>query len=195
MTTLYWRAANNVQLADALAIAALPGAVALLSTPTDYHVAGCHDGQPRTPDGPVDLDRVYHCRTFTRYAELRWQQTSAEYGRAVALAEDPARLPTTFGHDTGELPVAETIGAEYLLWGTVLAPPDDGWTATATSRVGTLRFPASGVAGHRLRLNSVEYVAIEPEHGNAYVAEERLVDIDDYPPPSRTDHAVQEPPQ
>lgn len=171
-TTLYGAAATGVSLAEALAAAGLDGACALLTTPSAYRIATVADGACVTADGPVDLAAAYEARAFTPDAELRW----ADPGYAVVLTEDAALLPASFPERIDPLPAVAVLNADYLLWGEVRGTAP-GWATLRSSRIGALTVPLADPPADRsrIRLAAREYVVAEPEHGNAYVAEERLL--------------------
>jgi CRISPR-associated protein (TIGR03984 family) len=186
MTTLYGRARPATTFADALARAGFTDAVALLSAPHAYRVARvrqdrCHAHN----DDPDLLSAVFDARVFDERCELRWLCTEDRHGQAVLLSEDPAALPAGFGDVLPDLHAESTLASYYLLWGTpqpAAAPagePADAWTALRTPRIGTLHVPVPlPPPGRRLRLAAREYVCVEPRHGNAHVAEERLLRIE-----------------
>ncbi|MEV0971075.1 type III-D CRISPR-associated protein Csx19 [Microtetraspora glauca] len=176
MTTLYGAAATGVTLPEALEAAGLDGGCALLTTPSAYRVARVEGGGCVTASGPVDLSVVYEAWVFTPEAELRW----VESGYTVLLTEDEYLLPDSFGERVDPLPAIATMDARYLVWGAVTVS-GSGWTTVASSRVGTLAVPLlSAGEGDRVRLAAREYVVADCEHGNAYVAEERLIAFEPY---------------
>lgn len=180
MTTLFGVAATGVSLADALAAGQMDGGCALLTTPSAYHVATVAGRECHTQAGPVDLSVVYEARAFTPDVELRW----VEAGHAVLLAEDESLLPGFFGERVEPVPAIDAIEGRYLLWGEVEAV-EAGWVTLASARIGTIAVPAAAVVpavapGSRVRLAAREYVVTEHEHGNAYVAEERLLGFEPY---------------
>ncbi|GGO20285.1 hypothetical protein GCM10010116_40670 [Microbispora rosea subsp. aerata] len=176
---LHGVAASGVTLAEALAAGAMTGGCALLTAPSAYHVArvterGCH-----TRTGPVDLSTVYEARVFTSEMELRW----VEAGYAVMLTEDEDLLAGSSWERLEPIRAIDTIDTRYLVWGT-LKEADGGWGTLASARIGTLAVPlpaaAPFVPGGRIRLVAREYVAVDREHGNAHVAEERLLGFEFY---------------
>lgn len=181
MTKLY-SAAADMPLRTALSF--VPGGCALLTSPAAYRVARVADGDCVTPAGPVDLSAVYEARAFTEELELRWLD-----GRAVLLTENEDLLPGSF-ETIDPLPFVDVIETGYLVWGSATAsagPPAPGSTTLASRRVGTIDIPVtvppeqSGV-----QLVAREYVAVEMRHGNAYVAEERLLCFKPYAPGENT---------
>lgn len=188
MTTLHAAAHPRVSLAAALATAvqasSLAGSTALLTSPTHYHVALLgSDGACRTPAGPVDLTPVFEARVFTPNAELRWrEEESGGLGRVVLLTENPALLPSAFPEKEGlALHAADTLDVAYLLWGEA-TDTRGGWTTLVGASVRlTVPVPASERV-QRVQLKAVQYIAAEPEHGNAHVADERLVRLEPYQP-------------
>ncbi|MGP4109724.1 type III-D CRISPR-associated protein Csx19 [Streptomyces sp. 4N509B] len=205
-TTLHAAAHPRITLATALAAgvdaSALTGATALLTAPSRYHVAlltadgSClTPASPADPAGlaPVDLAHVYEARVFTPTVELRWLGEAGGPGRAVVLTEDPSLLPHDFPETDGlALDAVDTLDAHHLLWGeATTSQDDDGWTTLSSARVGTLTVPVPVRAGARARVGSRQYVAVEPHHGNAHVAEERLTHLEPYDPstPQEGDNA------
>lgn len=171
MTTLYAAAACGVTLTEALEAAGVGGGCALLTAPSAYHMATAGGRGCVTPAGPVDLSTVYEARVFTADVELRW----VEAGYAVVLTENASLLPVSFDEPVETLTTVAVLETGYLVWGevTAFAP---GWTTLGSARVGTLSVPttAAPTAG-RVRLAAREYVVADEAHGNAYVAEERLI--------------------
>lgn len=169
--------AFGVALAEALEATGLDGACALLTTPSAYQVARVAGHTCVTRNGPVDLAAVYEARVFSPDVELRWMESASA---SVVLAEDEYLLPGSFGDRLDPLPAVRTIEARYLVWGAVQAAMD-GWATLSSARVGVLDVPALTAVRHeRVRLAAREYVAVDPEHGNAYVAEERLLGFEPY---------------
>ncbi|MFJ2034271.1 CRISPR-associated protein Csx19 [Streptosporangium sp. NPDC087985] len=176
MTTLYGAAATGVTLAQAMEAADVAGGCALLTAPSAYHVARVEAGGCVTEAGPVDLSTVYEARIFTSRVELRW----VEAGYAVLLTEDESLLPAFFGERLDELSAETTLDARYLVWGEVKASTS-GWVTLGSARIGTLTVPmATPFAQRRVRLAAREYVVADEVHGNAYVAEERLIGFEPY---------------
>ncbi|MCD0449399.1 CRISPR-associated protein Csx19 [Actinocorallia sp. API 0066] len=171
MTTLHYAARDDTGLDRVLAEAA-DGSVALLSTPWRYHVALVRSGAATTRAGEVPLTDVFEARIFNDNAEFRWSQTGPGTGRAVVLTENPSPV-AGFG-DFADIQTIGTHQTEYLLWGGSLGPTD-GWSILATARIGRLEIPGDVPEGGRASLVALEYLAREQEHGNVYVAEERLL--------------------
>ena len=143
-----------------------PDGFALLTTPWRYEIVTTDEARRSAPEG------VFEARAFTEHTELRWLHDDADRGRAVLLTEDPSALPDDFAKPA---PV-ETIGTKtggYLLWGKAVET-SDGWTTLTTERIGSLRVPGEYARGAHVALTTCEYIARDPEHGNAYIAEERL---------------------
>ncbi|WP_322777750.1 CRISPR-associated protein Csx19 [Frankia sp. Cas4] len=196
-TTLYSATSEKVTLADAIRLtglgADLGDAVALLASPKRYTVARLSGGRLTGSEKTVDLPAagsaaVFEARIFNRDAELRWLHTGNGVGTAVILAESPdpcARLAEALPR----LDAVETIENKYLLWGRPLPAGDDAdadaggsgprWVRLAEARIGQLDVPLPRAPRRDecAYLRTVEYVTIETEHGNAGVAEERLVEL------------------
>lgn len=183
-TILHAAARDDMHLDEALGQAALRDGVALLATPRHYHVARMTDGWPYPSGGAgVPLEDVFEARVFNPGAELRWLHTGDGRGRAVLLTEDETRIPESFAERPEPITADEALRGEYLLWGRATGNRD-GWTTLATARIGTLAIPVIAADGRRVRLLTREYVTYEPSHGNAYVAEERLLYLEQVAAPT-----------
>jgi CRISPR-associated protein (TIGR03984 family) len=172
-------ARDDIPLADALRDCGMSIGTALLSSPTRHVVAQVRDGVAWLPDREVNLDGVFETRAFDRSRELRWLHREYGRGRVVVLAEEDAVLPPAY-QELAPLKCLETIEQQYLLWGQAVAGAPPGWTTLTTARIGSLTVPAVAAPGDRIRLQAIEYVAVDAEHGNAYVAEERLLGLATY---------------
>lgn len=182
MTVLYGRAGDGLALADVIALAEPCGATALLAAPDRYQVADVRDGACRGPDGPCAMDEVFEARVFSGDLELRWLHAGSGRGRAVALSEEEDSLPGELGDPLPALEAVRTFDQRYLLWGTTVEPAADGWATLFSARVGLLSVPLASFSRERdrkVRLRAREYVAVEPAYGNAYVAEERLLGLEE----------------
>jgi CRISPR-associated protein (TIGR03984 family) len=180
--TLYSAAADGVTLPWTLRHAAPPGGIALLISPRRYHVALLNDTREITPrNGEIHLDDVFEARIFSPIAELRWLHTGDGKGRAALLTEDAMALPDEMSERPAPINAADTNAGGYLLWGRVAGTAHDGWTTFATERIGTLDIPAAVPAGHA-HVATREYIAVDPSHGNAYIAEERLLHFEPISP-------------
>ncbi|WP_214104960.1 type III-D CRISPR-associated protein Csx19 [Acrocarpospora catenulata] len=174
--TLYGAAISGITLAEALD--RLDGGCALLTAPSAYKVATVSGRDCLTKAGPVDLSAVYEARAFTPDAELRW----VEAGYAVLLTENKNLLPGSSWEPLEPIEAIDTIDTRYLVWGKV-KEADAAWATLASSRVGTLNVPRSAppaVPQDRVRLITREYVTVDRDHGNANVAEERLLRFEPY---------------
>ena len=187
MTMLYGVGHPDVSITDALAAAGLIGGTALLATPSRYHVALVTADGCITPHGPIDdLRDVFEARVFTPDAELRWLHEADQKGRAVFLTEDENLLPADFD-PVPALAAIETLPTQYLLWGEP-ASASGQWTTLSAGRIGPRDVPIRATGG-RVRLAAREYVAVD-EHGNAYIAEERLIGLEPYQPRSKEGNAA-----
>jgi len=176
---LFSAARDGVTLDWALRHAAPPGtSIGLFQTPRRYYVARVDDGRVSLRDGSIPLEEVFDARVFSDDVELRWLNVDDGHGRAVALTEDAAALPEQFEERHEPIRAVDVLRGEYLLWGRAAAHHDTGWTTLTSARVGALDVPATVPAGERAVLVTREYVARDPEHGNAYVAEERLLHLE-----------------
>jgi CRISPR-associated protein (TIGR03984 family) len=180
VTVLHSRAGDGLTLARAIELAAFGSGIALLASPSRYEVADLRDGVCRGPAGPCALDEVFEARVFDGGLELRWLHSASGHGRAVVLAENEAELPADLGERLPELTAVHLFDQNYLLWGMAAAPQAGGWTTLFSARIGTISVPlASSGPGRKVRLRAREYVAVEPAYGNAYVAEERLLGLEE----------------
>ncbi len=203
--TLYSATSEKIALADAIRLIGLGGdlgdlgdTVALLASPQAYTVARLSAGRLTDSEKPIELpaagsDAVFEARIFNRDAELRWLHTGAGVGTAVILSESPDPC-ARFAKSLDPLAAVDTIKNKYLLWGRPLArslPPHDEpsssmvqaaeprWVRLAEARIGLLDVPLPRAprTDECVYLRTVEYVTTEPEHGNASVTEERLVEL------------------
>lgn len=180
MRALHGRAADGISLEEAVRHAVADHAVALLSTPGRYEIAQVRDGLCYGPQAPCPLEEVFEARLFSPELEVRWQHTAAGLGRAAALAERQDLLPAGFGQVLAPLEAVAVIPQRYLLWGKTIPSRHPGWASLYSARVGVLPVPLSVCEdGGRVRLTACEYVAVESVHGNAYVAEERLLSLEE----------------
>ncbi|MFG1694135.1 CRISPR-associated protein Csx19 [Nonomuraea sp. NPDC049309] len=168
---------NDISLQELLRYAA-PGSVALLSAPHAYQVAlvGASGGL-ETRKGTVRLRDVFEARCFDERAELRWVNIADGRGTGVLLTEDTALLPDDAGERLPDIEATRPRPGSYLLWGRS-AGSIDGWTTLSAERIGTIDIPAQIPAEQHARIVTREYIAQDPDHGNAYVAEERLLRFD-----------------
>lgn len=166
-TTLHVAAREGLTFAEAMESA--PDGFALLTTPWRYEIVTTADARRSTPDG------VFEARVFNEHTELRWLN-DADSGRTVLLSEDPAVLPESFAKPEPLEAIGTTKGG-YLLWGKAVQA-SDGWTTLSTERMGSLRIPGEFGAGSHVALTTCEYIARDTEHGNAYIAEERLLSFE-----------------
>jgi CRISPR-associated protein (TIGR03984 family) len=185
MTTLQARAADGLTLGQAIQRAGFTAATAMLSTPTRHWLAAMVGGVVTDRSGTADLGSVYEARIFDGDRELRWLNESAGQGRAALLAEDGAALPAGFGAPLPAVPTLAVLDQRYLLWGQVEGSSERGWTTLYSPRIGPLDVPHPAEPGARLRLVVREYIAAEERHGNAYVADERLIRLESYHPLQR----------
>ncbi|TYB45553.1 type III-D CRISPR-associated protein Csx19 [Actinomadura chibensis] len=166
-TTLHVATRDGLTFAEAMERA--PDGFALLTTPWRYEIVTTDEARRSTPEG------VFEARVFDEHTELRWLDDAGS-GRTVLLTERPAALPAEFTrHDPME--TIGTIKGRYLLWGKAVHS-SDGWTTLTTERIGSLRVPGVFGRGGHVALATREYIARDAEHGNAYIAEERLLSFE-----------------
>ncbi|MEV5412900.1 CRISPR-associated protein Csx19 [Thermopolyspora sp. NPDC052614] len=168
MIKLFAATAENLPLPEALA--EVPGGCALLTSPSAYRVGLVEDGRCLHPTGPMDVSAVYEARVFTEDLELRW----VEPGHAVVLTEREDLIPAAFADRIDPLEAEAVHETAYLVWGKA-TPFVPGWTSLHSSRVGVITVPVAHTGRERVRLAAREYIAADKAHGNAYVAEERLL--------------------
>jgi len=163
-TTLH--VATRAGLTFTEAMASAPDGFALLTTPWRYQLVTTAEARHSTPE------EVFEARVFNEHTELRWLN-DADSGRTVLLSEDPTVLPAAFTR-LDPVEATGTIEGGYLLWGKAVQS-SDGWTTLTTERIGSLRVPGEFGRGSHVALATCEYIARDAEHGNAYIAEERLM--------------------
>jgi CRISPR-associated protein (TIGR03984 family) len=175
-TTLHVAARDGLTFTEAMGSAPDDG-FALLTTPWRYEITTIAEARRSAPEG------VFEARAFNERTELRWLHDADDRGRAVLLTEDPEALPESFA----KAGAVEAVGTEpggYLLWGKAV-DASEGWTTLTTERIGSLRVPGEFQRGAHVALATREYIAREPNHGNAYIAEERLLSFELCEPASK----------
>ena len=132
-------------------------------------------------DCAIEALLAFEARLFDGQKELRWVRHSAEdadIGHAVVTSEvhndDPAGWDALV-----PIKVVDWLDTPQLLWGTAELSKE-GIIELREARISALRIPGTLVAdaiadGDRIEILSREYIAVEPNHGNAYVADERLI--------------------
>jgi CRISPR-associated protein (TIGR03984 family) len=170
----------------AAAVAQIPdqaaGAVALVYSALRCGFARLDGATLIDGNGSAMGDDAFEARVFNGDFELRWLQSrfdgGVRRGRAVLLHETPA----LGGEPRPD--IIHTLERQYVLWGQAdppaasLAPE---WSSLSTARIGTLAVPLANIPqSRRVILRAREYMAQEPEHGNAYIADERLLCLSVY---------------
>jgi len=184
MTTVHGRAQPGLTLDEAIRGVGFPTGIAMLSTPTWHRLAAVAEGECHGPDGPMDIATVFEARVFDAGRELRWLHESGSRGHAVLISEDDSALPDSFGGPLPALSAVAVLDQRHLLWGQPEPPEHPGWTTLYAPRIGRIPVPFPDIEhSHRIRLVVREYVAVEEQHGNAYVADERLLRLEAYQPP------------
>lgn len=191
-TELRVRRAERLGLAEALKRCSLllDGATAIVYTPRACRFAVLRAGQGeypelRAPDAsgsetPLSLDDVFEARVFNEEAELRWLHEAGARGTAVLLSERQAADLSGFLNEDGVSVIAiDRIEQAYLLWGKArgAGAGPSGWSRLYEARVGSFWVPLDLAPDERGRLVTFEYIAAF-DHGNAAVAEERLVRLE-----------------
>lgn len=128
----------------------------------------------------VNLDRVFEARIFNEHYELRWLNDRGGQGTAVLLSEEP--ITSYLKTNIPAITAIDTQKQTYLLWGEGFPAKDleVGWSRLATSRLGELDVPITGVTqkGQRVRLKAIEYFhCLDELYGNVVVVEERLTGL------------------
>ena len=170
------RCFRRTDVAPGALLSFVPGddATALVYTPQQCVFARVADGALIHPDiGSIDPEEAFEIRIFDKDWELRWRR-EGEKGTAILWSEEAGGFG---GVKAGKQPVKER-GTRYLLWGKVIAPPQNGWVTLGTHQVGTLQAPYSGAIkkDDHLALKAMEYFA-EFDDGNMAFIGERLTGI------------------
>ena len=193
MVTLFSSAREAVTFDEALSECAAvfkETATALIYGPRDCVFArlGSDGKLAFSPDRSwPSAEPVFEARVFSPIAEFRWLHQAAGRGRAVLLTEDAKLLEGLTKWDklstittANEDGLRDFLDIRYLLWGTGTGDViDEGWSRLAESRIGALDVPVQDIqqGGHAV-LVSREYIVVEPDSGNAEVAEERLMSVE-----------------
>ncbi len=158
-------------------------AIALL-----YHPAWCRfarvDGDgifTGQNGGPLDLAGVFEARLFNSLSELRWlaDHSGQNLQRSTILTESPRDSAPGDSWKPQSVSTISTLAQTYLLWGEGTgAQPSKGWSQLATSRIGALAVPITGVnKNERVLLHTVEYL-VRRDDGNVTIYDERLVKLE-----------------
>lgn len=182
LTLNYWTRAD-VALERAIAdfVAAGGTGVALLSDPNSYHVCLIDSsGVCCGPDGEVSVENVFEARCFRDDAELRWRrnpEAQDRSGKAAVISEEPLQLDASIW-TKAHITASDRLDCTYLLAGDKYGAHDrTGWSMSSSSGVNEIVVPFAVTKPKRLQLVGYEYVAVEPQNGNSYVAGERLMRI------------------
>ncbi|WP_320064289.1 CRISPR-associated protein Csx19 [Micromonospora sp. RTGN7] len=123
------------------------------------------------------LAEAYEMVLFDGERELRWLRTPDGRGIAVALGEEPARLPD--GDPASATPPRRAKGTVRRRLDGVATPHSRaGWTTLSRSRRrhAPAHLPGTFPERARIEVEVVEYV-IKDEHGNLDVVESRTVGL------------------
>jgi CRISPR-associated protein (TIGR03984 family) len=168
---------EDVELGELLRLPAirhgLDGATAIVSTPDRCLVGRVDAGALEGPNGEaLPLEDAFEVRAFTVAHDLRWTQT-ADGGRVLVVSEREGT-----GVAEPEVIEVELLGEQrYLLNGLRdEARSTPGWTMLSASHVASISIPFT-TSEQRVQLVAVEYIRRDPEHGNVFVCEERLVTL------------------
>jgi CRISPR-associated protein (TIGR03984 family) len=182
MTILYGQRQENITLDAAIAVCqqCLSAAVGLFYSPESCFLSQIEGVMVKDSNGQtVNLDRVFEARIFNADYELRWLNNTGGLGTAVLLSEKS--ITNHLEKSVAELEAIDTQVQTYLLWGEgYSANLQPGWSRLATSRLGKLDVPISGVnePKQRIKLTAKEYFQVlDHLYGNVIVAEERLMGL------------------
>ncbi|EKV02768.1 CRISPR-associated protein, TIGR03984 family [Leptolyngbya sp. PCC 7375] len=182
MTTLYGLRQEEMTLSDAIIAcqSCFSDGIGLFYSPERCflsQIRGCDVTDSK--GNSVSLDRVFEARIFNSDYELRWLNQKGGKGIAVLLSEQ--EIADYLAEAIDLLTAIETQDHTYLLWGEgYSANLQPGWSRLATSRLGKLDVPISGInqSKQRIKLTAREYFqALDDLYGNAIVAEERLTGL------------------
>lgn len=174
----------NELLAD-FAGATSDGLIGMAFTPWVFAFVRIQSAPGAAPNiiapGDVSLDALYELRAFHADAEFRWRRVQGRSMQAAVLSEKELVLSRPW--ESSPTTCLGSIRRNYVMWGSLHGPPRHGWSTLAERRIGALPIPTD-IPNDRpyARITAIEYVAVEEEHGNAYVAEERLTGIEPYEP-------------
>ncbi|WP_405107980.1 CRISPR-associated protein Csx19 [Micromonospora sp. NBC_01405] len=134
------------------------------------------DGTVEDVSGTGDtLAEAYEMVLFDGERELRWLRNPDGRGAAVALGEEPARLPG--GEPAGATPPPQRGDTQLrLLAEEPRAHARAGWTTLHSDRYATAHLPWALTDDTRLAIEVVEYL-VEDKHGNLDVADTRTVGL------------------
>ncbi|ODT03827.1 MAG: hypothetical protein ABS52_07825 [Gemmatimonadetes bacterium SCN 70-22] len=184
VTLLIWEC-DQLSLGDAIVAFGATGGrgVVFLSDPFEFRVGALERGAVRGMLGEtLDLSHVFEARCLRNDAELRWRQDASAVGgrgRARVLTEN---VELTLGEPWKlgrPIEAIDQIPCTYLVAGGKFrpSPENDGWMTSSDERWRAIHLPAEATKSGHLQIEGVEYVAMDAEHGNAFVAAERLCGI------------------
>ncbi|MBI4752516.1 MAG: TIGR03984 family CRISPR-associated protein [Acidobacteria bacterium] len=186
-TLWYWQSPQPVSLTQALSFLMSGKPLSTPLTALLYSPQACqfgvvdNQGNILGPDGKaIELQTVFEARAFGEIGELRWLQKHSGQGPAVFLTENKEFQCDGFNQPSPK-EFYSTISQTYLLWGKSLNKPDllPGWSLLAEARIGKLPVPVENLKpSERVQINAREYIAIEKPYGNAFVFEERLINLE-----------------
>lgn len=183
---------NRPEFANAIGLFYSPEACTLGLLQEDGNVQTLH--QPHRTNSwqaqTVDLSRVFEARIFCTRAELSWLNLPGQAaGRAVLLhaGEQAAAEAAALEQPLETLIAVELLSQQYLLWGfydsqteSLGAELQENWTIVSTGQIGALAVPIAAAASRKKQavvLHCLEYLTVDGD-GNAYVAYERLLNLD-----------------
>jgi CRISPR-associated protein (TIGR03984 family) len=182
MTTLHGLRQEEITLVDAISACqpCFGNAVGLFYSPERCFLTQIQATNITGSSGEtINLDRVFEARIFNADYELRWLNQTGGQGTAVLLSEQA--IANYLAKSVDHLEAIDTQDQTYLLWGEgYSANLASGWSRLATSRLGKLDVPISGVnqSKQRIKLTAREYFRRMDElYGNVILAEERLTGL------------------
>lgn len=168
---------DDITLGDAIAAAAVDGAVALGWSARAVSFGRLDGGQVTGPDrAPLATDEWFEARVFDAGAELRWLRRHGPRGLAVCVSEQPKRIPDGWDALPSKV-LGKITGGQALLWGRARGRgATEGWTSLTAARIGSIETPIAAPVGASVVITSVEYLGTDP-HGNAITVDERLTGL------------------
>ncbi|MBF9129147.1 hypothetical protein I0C86_09170 [Plantactinospora sp. S1510] len=135
------------------------------------------DGTAETVPDTVDvLSEAYEMVLFDGERELRWLRAPDGLGPAIAVGEDPARLPLGDAVTANPPPRRGDAHQTRLLEGDPAPHEVAGWTTLRSTRYASVHLPVTSVAGTALTVETIEYLA-EDEHGNLDIVDTRTLGL------------------
>lgn len=156
-------------LAEAKLVASGKTAYGMAMAPSVFRMFMIDEsGAVHWPDNVALTDNIFQYVIFNEHFEFQAERQGGTF--LVTVKSETTKV--------GEkISFAEIIENTSYVWGNVKSH-SNGFAAMYSSRVGTIFVPVDGAKeGDNLVLTSREYIAREPENGNAYIAADRLTGI------------------